>query len=382
MTKRKNAPTSSARKGFDYSAYEISAEIMAELEAKAMALVDLGRKETDHVFQLGAVLEEASARIPDGTFGKWVEGRCNITARTARNWRGVYRHLGSYRERAVELSIGPTVLIQLVSAPADKIDEAFAFAEEQGRIQVADVKAILAGDAAAGEGETEIDSVDLGGVHGLKAMVEERTRDSRAALVRNLTALLKIFSGALADAQASRKRIKKSNIGPKAEVHAYHAYELLISLGVGVGPQGEGKSSIKVGLPSQSRWKQVEALLYRLRDNTNWAKAGALETWLESVVIPALVWATSKEKSPEWPLPETQEAVRPMVLAPSLDMAEMEDGDETDFDEEGEDDEDVSFDIETLANVEVPAGQHDDPVAALLSGTRLPRKHKLELVKD
>ncbi|WP_143540739.1 hypothetical protein [Rhizobium sp. L43] len=304
MTNRKNALASSARKGFDYAAYEISPEVSAELEAKAKSLADLGRKETDHVFQLGALLEQVSAHIPDGTLGKWVEARCNITARTARNWRGVYRNLGGYRDRAVELAVGPTVLIQLISAPAEKIEAAFAFAEDQGRIQVADVKAILAGH------EVPSESVDLGGVHGLKAIIETRTRESPAALLRNLLGLLKILSGALAEARRTGKRIKKSRIAPKAEVRAYHAHELLSSLGTGVGPQGDGKSTMKVGLPSASRWKQVEALLWRLRDSTNWAKVDILETWLETIVIPTLIWATSKEKSLAWPLPEDQLASR------------------------------------------------------------------------
>ncbi|UIK04811.1 hypothetical protein [Neorhizobium galegae] len=379
MTNRKNALASSARMGFDYAAYEISPEISAELEAKAQSLADLGRKETDHVFQLGALLEQVSAHIPDGTFGKWVEARCNVTARTARNWRGVYRNLGGYRDRAVELAIGPTVLIQLISAPTQKIEAAFAFAEDQGRIQVADVKAILAGDEVPSESETEIDVVDLGGVHGLKAMVEMRTRDSRTALLRNLLGLLKILSGALAEAQTTGKKIKKSRIAPKAEVHAYHAYELLSNLGTGVGPQGDGKSTMKVGLPSASRWKRVEALLWRLRDSTNWARADSLETWIGTIVIPMLSWATSKEKSPAWPLPDEQPTVRMAISAPSLDLVEIEDDD--DVDDENEEAE--TLEAETLSDIENAAsGETDDPVAALLSGARGPRRRKLELVRD
>ncbi|MGW9946507.1 hypothetical protein J2W92_001844 [Rhizobium leguminosarum] len=384
MTNRKNALASSARVGFDYAAHEISAEISAELEAKAKSLTDLGRKETDHVFQLGALLEEVSAHIPDGTFAKWVEARCNITARTARNWRGVYRNLGGYRDRAVELAIGPTVLIQLISAPVEKIEAAFAFAEDRGRIQVADVKAILAGNEVPGEGET--DAVDLGGVHGLKAMVEARTRDSRTVLLRNLLGLLKILSGALAEAQTTGKRIKKSRIAPKAEVHAYHGYELLSSLGTGVGPQGDGKSTMKVGLPSASRWKKVEALLWRLRDSSNWAKVDSLETWLETIVIPMLTWATSKEKSPAWPLwPEDQSALLPAVAAPPLDFAEIEDDDDVDPDDETEEAE--MFEAEALSDVGDEAdAEVGGPVAALLSGTsgqrRGPGRRKLELVRD
>lgn len=375
MKNRKNALASSARVAFDYAAYEISPEISAELEAKAKSLTDLGRKETDHVFQLGALLEEASTHIPDGTFGAWVEARCNITARTARNWRGVHRNLGDYRDRAVALAIGPTVLIQLISAPADKIEAAFAFAEDHGRIQVADVKAILAGDDVPGEGETEVDVIDLGGVHGLKAMIEARTRDSRTALLRNLLGLLEIFSGALTEAERTGKRIKKSRIAPKAEVHAYHAYELLSSLGTGVGPQGDGKSTMKIGLPSASRWKKVETLLWRLRDSTNWAKVDGLETWLETVVIPVLIWATSKEKSPAWPLTEEPSTPRVTVAASSSGESEIEIDDDDDFDE-------VSEDAEML-EAEADAGV-GNPLAALLSATRGQRKgpgrHKLELV--
>lgn len=377
MKNRKNALASSACMSFDYAAYQMSPEISAELEAKAKSLTDLGRKETDHVFRLGALLEGASTHIPDGTFGAWVEARCNITARTARNWRGVHRNLGAYRDRAVELASGPTVLIQLISAPADKIEAAFAFAEDQGRIQVADVKAILAGDEVGSEGESEVDVIDLGGVHGLKAMVEARTRDSRTALMCNLLGLLKIFSGALAEAEKTGRRIKKNRIAPKAEVHAYHAHELLSGLGTGVGPQGDGKSTIKVGLPSASRWKKVEALLWRLRDSTNWAKVDSLETWLETVVIPMLTWATSKQKSPAWPLPEEQSAAWPSVTAPQLDFAEIDDDDDVDLDDEADPLSEVQ--AETEADV-------GDPVAALLSATRVqrrgPGRHKLQLVRD
>ncbi|MFD1747442.1 hypothetical protein ACFSE1_18390 [Rhizobium helianthi] len=377
MKNRKNALASSACVAFDYAAYEISPEISAELEAKAKSLTDLGRKETDHVFQLGALLEEVSTRIPDRTFGAWVEARCNITARTARNWRGVHRNLGDYRDRAVALAIGPTVLIQLISAPADKIEAAFAFAEDHGRIQVADVKAILAGDDVPGEGETEVDVIDLGGVHGLKAMVEARTRDSRTALLRNLLGLLNILSGALTEAERTGKRIKKSRVAPKAEVHAYYAYELLSSLGTGVGPQGDGKSTMKVGLPSASRWKKVEALLWRLRDSTNWAKVDSLETWLETVVVPMLTWATSKEKSPAWPLPEEPSTPRVTVAASSSGESEIEYDDDDDLNEEAEEAE--MSEAETEADV-------SNPVAALLSANRGPRRgsgrHKLELVRD
>ncbi|WP_128636301.1 hypothetical protein [Bradyrhizobium lupini] len=385
MKKMKNALASSARVGFDYASFDISPEISAELEAKAKSLIDLGRKETDHIFELGALLEEASAHIPDGTFGKWVEARCNISARTARNWRGVYRNLGGYRDRAVELAIGPTVLIQLISAPADKIEAAFAFAVEQGRIQVADVKAILAGDEMQSEDETEIDVIDLGGVHGLKAMVDTRTRESRTALLRNLLGLLKILSGAVAEAERTGKRLKKSRIAPKAEVHAYHAYELLSSLGTGVGPQGDGKSTTKVGLPSTSRWKKVEALLWRLRDSSNWARVDSLEEWLETVVIPILTWATSNEKSPAWPLPEEPSSRRATVAASSLSQAEIEDDQDVDLDEEAEEAEMVEAEADSDVQAETEA-HVANPIAALLSATRGQRKgpgrHKLELITN
>ena len=384
MKKMKNALASSARMGFDYAAYEISPDISAELEATAKSLTDLGRKETDHVFQLGALLEVASAHIPDGTFGKWVEARCNITARTARNWRGVYRNLGGYRDRAVALAIGPTVLIQLISAPTEKIEAAFAFAEDQGRIQVADVKAILTGDDVPDEGESEVDVIDLGGVHGLKAMVEARTRDGRTALLRNLLGLLKILSAAVAEAERTGKRLKKSRIAPKAEVHAYHAYELLSSLGTGVGPQGDGKSTMKVGLPSTSRWKKVEALLWRLRDSSNWARVDSLEEWLETVVIPILTWATSKEKSPAWPLPEDPSSPRVAIASSSSSSDEIEDDDDVDLDDETEEAEMVeaeASDVQAEA-----AADANDPVGALLSATRgqrkVPGRHKLELITN
>jgi hypothetical protein len=102
------------------------------------------------------------------------------------------------------------------------------------------------------------------------------------------------------------------------------------------------------------------------------------------MVIPVLTWATSKEKSPAWPLPEDQSTSRVAVAAPSLDYAEIED-DDVDLNDETEAVE--MFEAEALSHVEAETDADvGDSVAALLSGTsgqrRGPGRRKLELVRD
>jgi len=129
-----NKTTKRAIARFDYDALDIGAQSMKALEAAAIGIQALGRRSTGQAFELGALLEQASEHVEPGTFEKWVSQRCDISSKTARNYRAVARNLSNYRDRAVELAISPTVLFHLASAPEEKVEAALSFAEEHDGI--------------------------------------------------------------------------------------------------------------------------------------------------------------------------------------------------------------------------------------------------------
>jgi hypothetical protein len=55
-----------------------------------------------------------------------------------------------------------------------------------------------------------------------------------------------------------------------------------------------------LAIPNGTHWKEIHAVLEQIGGLESWPGAGDLRDWIETRVIPALEWATSKEKSPEW----------------------------------------------------------------------------------
>ncbi len=147
-TSKTSASFSSSTSTFSYSYEEHGIRDQAlreQLETSAAHIFDLGRRTTEQTFELGDHLAQAADLLADGRFDRWVKMRCGLSARSARNNMAVFRNLGQFRDDLVDLSIGATVLYHLSSATPDQVKAAIAFAEENKRLQVADVKAILNG---------------------------------------------------------------------------------------------------------------------------------------------------------------------------------------------------------------------------------------------
>lgn len=123
--------TKAASGRFDYDALNISAKKMKELEESAADIQALGRRSTQQAYDLGALLEKTSELVEPGTFEKWVSQRCDISSKTARNYRAVARNLEAYRERAIALAISPTVPFHLASAPEEKVEAGSILSENQ-----------------------------------------------------------------------------------------------------------------------------------------------------------------------------------------------------------------------------------------------------------
>lgn len=158
-----------------YAELNIEPAIHQQLEASVSHIVDLGRRTTEQTFELGDHLASAAELLTDGTFDRWVKRRCGIAARSARNYVAVYRNLTPYRDELVDVSAGSTAMFHLASATPEQIREAIKFAEENERLQVADVKAILADGEDNKSKAAGVDLHSIGGVTGLKAIIAVRS---------------------------------------------------------------------------------------------------------------------------------------------------------------------------------------------------------------
>ncbi|MCJ7997038.1 hypothetical protein J5N58_21465 [Rhizobium cremeum] len=323
---------------FDYGAADIDARSMKALEATAADIQALGRRSTDQAFALGDLLEQASELVEPGTFEKWVSQRCDISSKTARNYRAVARNLTAYRERAVELAISPTVLFHLASAPAEKIEAAFAHAEENDGIRVSEVKALLTdGSEAASEEVSAKELADVGGLSGLRALIDLKTKSGVAAFVESAAALAKAVEDIL-ESKPQGKRLQKKAVVPVLEPLARLAKR---SLGNVLLLDAPGDIDVRkltaTELVPGSRWHQVFETLDDVGDREAWPEAKELEVWLSQSVLPLLDWATSRTKQPEWPLATADASSSPdtvmrsglealggivRVEAPSIDPSE------------------------------------------------------------
>ncbi|WP_027666516.1 hypothetical protein [Rhizobium leguminosarum] len=336
-----NKTTKRAMARFDYDALGISAKSMNALENAATDIQALGRRSTDQAFELGLLLEQASGLVEPGTFERWVSQRCDISSKTARNYRAVARNLSNHRDRAVELAISPTVLFHLASAPEEKVEAALAFAEEHEGIRVSEVKTLLAdGSETASEEAAGDELADIGGLSGLRAMIELKTKTGIAAVVESAAALAAAVVDTL-ESKPKGKRLQKTTLIPVLEPLARSAKRSLGNVLLLDAPGDVDVRKLSQSeLPAASHWYKVFATLDHLGKREAWPEAKELEVWLSHEVLPLLDWATARTKQPEWPL-ATADA-RPVadavmrsglaalggvvrIEAPSLDPADDED---------------------------------------------------------
>ncbi len=338
MTKK---TTEAASGRFDYDALNIGAQSKKALEATAAGILALGRRSTEQAFELGDLLEQASELVEPGTFEKWVSQRCDISSKTARNYRSVARNLAPYRTRAVELAVSPTVLFHLASAPGEKVEAALAFAQENDGIRVSEVKALLAdGSDAASEEVNANDLADAGGLSGLRALIDIKTKSGLGAFVENAAMLAKTVEDIL-ERKPRGKRLQKKALVPVLEPLGRLAKR---SLGNVLLLDAPGDIDVRklsaTELAPGSHWHRVFETLDDVGDREAWPEAKELELWLSQELLPLLDWATSRAKQPEWPLVAAVASNSPgkvmrsglealgggvRVEAPSLDPSEEED---------------------------------------------------------
>ncbi|NTE68997.1 hypothetical protein G6M85_25760 [Agrobacterium tumefaciens] len=301
-----------ATTAYSYEDNGIGHSMREQLETSAAYIFDLGRRTTEQTFELGDHLARAADLLADGRFDHWVKMRCGLAPRSARNYTAVYRNLTPYRDELVDLSVGATVLFHLSSATDDQVKAAIAFAEENGRLQVADVRAILVGGEEGGDKAEKDDQFWAGGVGGLKALIAAKIRDGLKAFIEHVVTICKAVEAAL-----SRSRVIKEALAKEIQDTARVARQELESLALFLEPELDyGRNTRPTKFPKKTGWAEVNDTLYTLGGVDGWPKSKDMRDWLALHVLPVLGWAVSKERKPEWPLAApTAPACEPAVPA-------------------------------------------------------------------
>ena len=306
-----------------YAELNIEPSLHKSLEASVSRILDLGRRTTEQTFELGDHFASAASLLPEGTFDKWVNRRCGYAPRTARNYLAVFRNLTPFRDELVDVSAGSTVLFHLASATPEQVKEAIRFAEENERLQVADVKAILAGGEGAKSKPVGPDLHAMGGVIGLKAIITAKVRDGVKAYISHITMICQAIEAAL-----GKKRVIKEALAKEIQEVARVARAELESLALFIEPEVDlSRGARGTRFPKGSHWAAVHETLYNLGGVDAWPKSGEMRGWLETQVLPVLNWAVATERKPEWPLEQAAAApVAPAASAASVGVSVEPDG--------------------------------------------------------
>lgn len=302
---------------YDYKV-EGTEQMREQLETSAARIFDLGRRTTEQTFELGDHLARAADLLADGRFDRWVKMRCGLAARSARNYMAVFRNLDQFRDELVDHSVGATALFHLSSATPEQVKAAITFAEENGRLQVADVKAILAGDEEGDDKPEKGDQYRVGGVGGLKAVIADKVREGLKAFIGHVLTICEAIEAALA-----KPRVIKEALAKEIQDTARVARQELESLALFIEPELDwGRNTRPTKFPKGSGWAEVNDTLYTLGGVDSWPKSKEMPNWLRLHVLPVLGWAVSKERKPEWPLaapsaPASEPAVPAEADSPS-----------------------------------------------------------------
>ncbi|WP_269933505.1 hypothetical protein [Aminobacter sp. HY435] len=274
----------------DYVALGIPVEAVPALEAARVRLVALGRLETSHVYEYGAVIHDVREAAPDqATFAKWAKKILNLSRRGAENYVAVHRVMGPYRSRVESLRIKSSTLYLMASARPERVEDLLAQQEAGRKLSVKEVRAIL---REGNEPETEKRSAARGGVAGLKAQIAEKTTCGVAAMMDTAVDVLKAIHIALEPHRQGKRVPKDATMRPL--IHpARLLREQLESLIWLAQPAGKGFQDGVVHVMPLSRdddWYKLWRMLQDLGGYESWPQAADIGSWLTDTVVPQLEW--------------------------------------------------------------------------------------------
>lgn len=273
----------------DYAALGIPATAVPALETARQRLAALGRLETSHVYEYGAVIHEVREAAPDqATFAKWSKKVLNLSRRGAENYVSVHRVLSSYRSRIEDLRLKPSMLYLMARAKPECIETLLAQHEAGRKLAVKDVKAML----RDGDEPTERRAVSSGGVAGLKAQIAEKTACGVAAMMETAVGILKAIHVALEPHRQGKRVPKDATMRPL--IHpARLLREQLESMIWLAQPAGKGFQEGIVHTQPLSRdddWYKLWSVLQDLGGYETWPQSAEIGAWLSGTVVPQLEW--------------------------------------------------------------------------------------------
>lgn len=95
----------------------LPAEIAERINAEHQACEQAARSALEHARAAGGLLQEAKEMLPHGRWEPWIEESCAFSARTARMYMQVARHLPELEERQRVAVLSLREAVKLLSAP-------------------------------------------------------------------------------------------------------------------------------------------------------------------------------------------------------------------------------------------------------------------------
>lgn len=280
------APRPERKPDFDIDA--LKPEVRELLEASVAKVEAIGRKTTENVLDLGVVFHDMAEAIPDEAHWKVAVVRhCKVSWKFADNWKKVHIALGSRRSELVEHQVTPTVLIQLLPATPEQVDQVLGAFAAGKPMKVREVKDLI-GNSAASEGE--VASGTKGGVGGLKSLAAAKAAQQGKSIMTGLKAIRQVVGDAIA--ASGEKKLKKGEleeaITSTAKLVQRELTELLCGLD---GTQLRIGYQIRHAEVADERWAMVLAVVGKLAIIERWPDAAALKAWMSEEVMPLFAFA-------------------------------------------------------------------------------------------
>lgn len=254
-----------------------------------VARVDaIGRKTTDNVLGLGAAFSAMAEAIPDPEHWKTaVVKHCKTSWKFAENWKRAHETFGARREEFVACQVTPTVILKLIKATPEQVDEVLARFKAGDPMKVHEVKALVeSGDATSKDGV----SAARGGAKDLRRVAAAKLTLQQKRVTEALKAIRQMIVTA-AEAAGS-KRLEKGKLAKELIPVAKLAHRELTEMLCDIDPASVPGGATLRHLPVEDEaWAKVLRLLARMASDDAWPDASELKGWISGEVMKVLAFA-------------------------------------------------------------------------------------------
>lgn len=279
-------PKAEKKPDFDIDALE--PEVRELVETSVAKVEAIGRKTTENVLDLGVIFNDMAEAIPDEAHWKVAVVRhCKVSWKFADNWKRVHVALSARRAELVQHKVTPTVLIQLLPATSEQVDQVLGSFAAGKPMKVREVKDLV-GSGAAPAGEAALGT--KGGLSGLKSLAAAKAAQQGRSVMAGLKAIRQVVGDAIE--ASGEKKLKKGEledaITSVAKLLQRELTELLCGLD---GEQLRIGFQIRHAEVADERWAMVLAVVGKLANIERWPDAAKLKPWMVDEVMPLFAFA-------------------------------------------------------------------------------------------